>query len=177
MWTPKIDAQGFSAKFYLWYTLKYSLPKGYCKFFWTLVLAYVLIIPYLILSLPAIIVAYFSKDFESECFNKTIDRVFFGLFFYSFLFIIFVLFAGITFICNKIPEKSFWVEFGKAGITLWLVLITILIGIGIQVLSKSIAKKRKNVNKVKNANPIVGTFKAIYKKYCPQIEWYNLKNK
>lgn len=177
MWTPKIDAQGFSAKFYLWYTLKYSLPKGYCNFFWTLVLAYVLIIPYIILSLPAIIVAYFSKDFESDCFNKTIDRVFFGILFYLFLFIIFILFLGIMFICDKIPEKSFWVEFGKAGITLWLVVITILIGGCIQALGKYSAKKRKKVDKVKNGNAIVGTFKAIYKKYCPQIEWYNLKNK
>lgn len=175
MWTPKIDAQGFSAKFYLWYTLKYSLPKGYCNFFWTLVLAYVLIIPYLILSLPAIIVAYFSKEFERECFSKTIDRAFFGVLFYLFLFMIFVLFLGIMFVCSKLPEKSIWMEFGKAGICLWLVVISCLIGAGVQALNKNRAKKRKNSNKVNNGNPIVGTFKAIYKKYCPQIEWYNLK--
>lgn len=174
MWTPKINAQGFSAKFYLWYTLKYSLPKGYCDFFWTLVLAYVLIIPYIVLSLPAIILGLFSETFKRECINKNVDRILFGLIIYLLLFVLFTLILGVMFVFSKLPAHSYFAELGSIGVLIWVIIIFCFLVWVIEIIYKKI-KQRKNIDKVKNGNSVVGTIKAIYKKYCPQIEWYNLK--
>ena len=58
----KLNINSTSAQLYRWFYATTTMPQSLCPYFWKLVIMWLLILPYSILSLPVILMDL--KDFE-----------------------------------------------------------------------------------------------------------------
>jgi hypothetical protein len=63
-----LNQNSIPAKLYRWFYQKnqYEMPTNLCPYFWQLVVMWIFILPCALLSLPANIFYFFSKDSEYE---------------------------------------------------------------------------------------------------------------
>jgi len=178
----KLNQNSISSKLYRWFYGTKELPNNLCPYFWKLVLAWLVLIPYSLVCLPVIIMEIYDKDYKYND-NSTGKRIGMSALTYFILFIIIcmVTFFGLFFIE---PEKdSLYGFMGTLGAFVWL--LSIIIGIieGVKAIKRwNYNRKIKydengyriwNQPKEEKTYLVVEFVKAKYHKYCPKIEWVN----
>jgi hypothetical protein len=173
----KLNLNSTSAKLYRWLYVKEEMPQNLCPYFWKLVLMWVFIIPYTIISLPSILMNSVNRDTHQSSGER------FGV--------------GIIlwFIIGMLISMLSWIGvffFEPVKDTIWMHMLVIgFIGWGFSIVFSAIAlfkwSKEKWQNrhvkydengwriwepvKEKESSIFVEFVKAKYKKYCPKIDW------
>jgi hypothetical protein len=178
----KLNSNSISAKLYKWFYATNDLPTNLCPYFWKLIFAWLIVIPYSLFCIPVILMELYDKTYEVTD-NSPGKRIGYSLLIYVFLFVIasMLSFIGLFFIA---PEKdSFYGFMGTLGCALWIIGIVIGIVEGVKALKEwnRTRKIKYDENgyriweqpKEKEPSIVVEFVKAKYNKYCPKIEWNN----
>lgn len=122
----KLKKNSLNTKFYKWFYynyLNYDLPTNPLVYYTKLLLAYVLVVPVLLVYLPAFIVRIFYKD-DLYSLNYAVDRIGSGLMTYFLIWFILSTLSPIILFFGIIPDKdSFLMSCVDLGVFMWLVLI------------------------------------------------------
>ena len=184
----KLNHNSISAKLYRWFYNEAAMPNNLCPYFWKLVLMYVTILPYVLISLPAQLITKFKAKDIGETFAYT----------FAFYFVLFCLFTLSLLPINLFIDFSshFLESFLSGSIILWAFILLFLIGYGIKLLIRMVKNWRRpkkmydeygyvyygldeNGHKIYHPKPkpniLVEFIKAKYNKYCPKIDWDNIK--
>jgi hypothetical protein len=170
----KLSKNSISAKLYQWFYLTNNLTNNLCPYFWKLLLMYVLIIPYFIVSLPYLIKEYKdsfnSKEYSWQSFNQ---RFFVGFAFNIILFIIFLMLTALSHIFINYTKDSLFFYFSMVGFVIWMsIIIFLIIHLTTFIINK--IKYRRNLINDDNENKpniVIEFIKAKYNNYCPKIDW------
>jgi hypothetical protein len=180
----KLNSNSISSKLYRWFYGTNVLPNNLCPYFWKLVLAWLVLIPYSLVGLPSIIMEITDKDYKYNDVS-TGKRIGIGSLVYVLIFFVgcMLSFIGWFFV---LPEKeSFYSFTGTIGALLWFVSIVIGVIEGVTAL-KDRNRKRKikydengrriwSEPKEEKTYLVVEFAKAKYNKYCPKIDWMDNK--
>ena len=180
----KLNANSLNAKLYCWFygepTRK--LPNNLCPYFWKLVLAWVLLVPYAVITIPVVLVELFSKGYENGD-NKTLSRIGISLVIYVGLFVLLCMGTAVATLFTTFAKGSFLGEIWFGGVLFWMFAIGMGGYHGTKALVEYIKESRiprdehgyriYTDNKEKKPNLIVEFTKAKYNKYCPKIDWTN----
>lgn len=176
----KLNLNSVTARLYRWFYTTYDMPQSLCPYFWKLAIMWTFIIPYSAVALPTL----FSKDER----YKMIERFFFGMFLWMFLFVGLICLTPITyFFVGWLPETLFIGAAQRAGLVgdLVVAVVCILFGI-IYLIKRAYDRKHQRQREMiwkdgqlvpnpdyqpKRPNLIVEFIKATYNKYCPKIDW------
>ena len=159
------------------------MPQNLCPYFWKLVIMWILIIPYSLLSLPVII----GKNEIEEWGVRPLA----GAFGWGILFIIFVAIFPITYLFwGWFDSKTLFGSWQLAGIFVWSMILIGSVTWGILEFIKRGVEKKRHIKEewiydeygdyVRNPdyvpfearpNIIKEFIKAKYNKYCPKIDW------
>lgn len=176
----KLNSNSVSSKLYRWFYGTNDLPNNLCPYFWKLVLAWLVLIPYSLVCLPVIIMELKDKDYRYHD-NSTGKRIGFSVLSYVILFCVSSMLSviGLLFIA---PEKnSFYVFMVTLGVMVWA--ISIIIGVieGYKEFKEWNYRRKIKYNengyriwdepKEEKTYLIVEFTKAKYNKYCPKIDW------
>jgi len=171
-----LNQNSTSASLYKWLYGTQDLPNNLCPYFWKVVLAYLIIVPYLLLALPYLIgLAIYKESSKDDSFGKRIG-IGFVLYFFTWLVASALSFIAMFFVT---PVRHSLYEFmGLLGSLVWL------IGLVLGVCSLwDKYKERKITSRIRynehgyriyeepKPNLIVEFVKAKYGKYCPKINW------
>jgi hypothetical protein len=180
----KLNSNSISSKLYRWFYGTKELPNNLCPYFWKLVLAWLVFIPYSLFCLPVILHELFDKNYKYTD-NSTGKRIGFSLGIYVILFFIFSMLSVIGWFF-VLPEKdSFYQFMGTIGILFWIVLIVIGGIEGTKALIEWNYRRKikydengyRIYDEPKEKTYLIVEFtKAKYNKYCPKIDWMD-KNK
>jgi len=122
----KLKKNSLNTKLYKWFYynyLNYDLPSNPLVYYTKLLLAYVLVVPVLLVYFPSFIVRVFYKD-GLYSLNYAVDRIGSGLMTYFFISFIFCILSPIVLFFGVIPDKdSYFMGVIAGGIMCWLVLI------------------------------------------------------
>lgn len=172
----KLNINSVSARLYRWFYATAKMPQSLCPYFWKLVLMWVFILPYTILSLPVILMDLKDPDSRTTGERPGIGAI---IWFILGMTICMLSWLGLFFV---LPTKdSIYMHMLTAGGIGWL--FTIVIG-GI-ALFKWAKEKWENRNvkydengyriwtrpEPKQDSILVSFVKAKYNKYCPKIDW------
>ena len=179
----KLNHNSISARLYRWFYIKDEMPQTLCPYFWKLVIMWILIIPYGLLSLPVIIT---KGEIEEWGMRPLAGALGWGMLFCVFL----ALFPVTYFFWGWFDPKTTFGAWQMSGILIWSIAIASTIFLGIIRLNQKRGEKRRNRQReyiwnendeyVKNpdyveyeerSNMIVEFIKAKYNKYCPKIDW------
>lgn len=175
----KLNINSISARAYRWFYATAKMPESLCPYFWKLVLMWVFILPYTILSLPVI-----AMDFKDPENRTTGERAGVGFIIWFILGMIACMLSWVgLFWVTPIKDSAFLHMLTAGGIG-WLISIVI----GAIELFKWAKEKWENRHvrydkdgyriwtpvEPKQPSIIVEFVKAKYNKYCPKIDWkYN----
>jgi hypothetical protein len=176
----KLNQNSISARIYRWFYMTNTMPKSLCPYFWKLVVAYILFIPWSIISLP-------TRVFHIEADNGA-ERFITSIFGWSVTCVLLCMIFSVTAFWGFYDEKTFLGGIQRTGICSFLAISSVSLIFGIIHLVKCIQdKKRENHkqfiwdnfgNYIKNPayveprpNIIKEFIKAKYNKYCPKIDW------
>lgn len=175
-----LNQNSTSAKLYKWFYGTNDLPTNLCPYFWKLVLAWLVLVPYSLVCLPMIVLELTDKGYK---YNDTNTGKRIGMSVIAY-FMLFVISSMISLICAffVLPEKgSFYMAMVSIGTMTWVVAIVIGVVEGYKAF-KDWNYRRKikyNENGYRILNPpkqektylVVEFAKAKYNKYCPKIDW------
>ena len=179
----KANTNSISAKLYCWFYAKRvkQLPNNLCPYFWKLVLAYILFIPYAIFSLPMIVFTELLDKNYSNGDNKTGERLGLSFLMYVAVFLASVMVIAVGAFFTTYAKYGFCTKVVPIGILLWLVAIVIGGYQGIKAWREYIINSRIKYDengyriweepKEKTPNMVIEFIKAKYGEYCPRIEW------
>lgn len=174
----KLNINSASARLYRWFYMTQSMPQSLCPYFWKLVLMWVFILPYAILSLPVLLVD--SKDSISGA-DRISARIGIGIIWWFLIGFVVCMLSPIGLIFSSPQKDSVFMNMLMIGTLCW----TCLIIFGCIELFKWAKAKWRNrhvkydengwriwepVNE-KEPNIVKEFIKAKYNKYCPKIEW------
>lgn len=171
-----LDQNSTSARLYKWLYSAEDLPNNLCPYFWKVVLAYLIIIPYTLLALPYLLGLAISKESsKNDSFGKRIG-IGFILYFFMWCAASALCFIGMFFITPA--EKSLYQFMAIMGGIIWLVCL-VLGGNYLWDVYKENKRKSKiryneqgyRIYEEPKSNLIVEFVKAKYGKYCPKINW------
>ena len=178
----KLNSNSVTARLYRWFYMTYDMPQSLCPYFWKLAIMWMLIIPCGLMALPIIVTK------QHNTMMKPVERFFFGIFLWLFVFVGFICLTPITyFFVGWLPEKSFFGAAQGAGLLgdLVIVIVSVLFGI-IHLIKRANDRKYQRRKKViwvdgelvpnpdyrpERPNIIIEFIKATYNKYCPKIDW------
>lgn len=176
----KLKSNSISSKLYRWFYVTKELPNNLCPYFWKLVLAWLVLIPYSLFCLPVILHELFDKNYRYTD-NSTGKRIGISTVIYGMIFLILcmILFFGLFFIK---PEKdSLYGFMGTIGGLLWVISIVIGIIEGTKALNEWNQRRKIKYDedgyriwdepKEEKTYLVVEFVKAKYNKYCPKIDW------
>lgn len=174
-----LNLNGISARLYRWFYATKDMPQTLCPYFWKLVIAYLLFIPWAIISLPIRVIGI-DTDSSGEKFIMSLilwTCVCMGL---CGLF-------SITAFWKFYDEQTFLGKVQRAGIITLIIVTLLSLAIGIVYLVGHIKDRRtikqleyiwsdegvvKNPDYIAPKPNLVKEFiKAKYHKYCPKIDW------
>jgi len=180
----KLNLNSISSKLYRWFYGTKELPNNLCPYFWKLVLAWLVLIPYSLVCLPVILTEIYDKEYKYND-NSTGKRIGLSVLVYGTIFCIICMISvfGLFFIK---PEKDGLYEFmAFFGVFVWLVAIVIGVIEGTKALKEwNYRRKIKydeygrriwNEPKEEKTYLVVEFAKAKYNKYCPKIDWIDKK--
>ena len=181
----KLNANSLNAKLYCWFYGEPSrkLPNNLCPYFWKLVLAWVLLVPYsLFCTLYILTHEVFDTKYENGD-HKTGERFGVSLLLNGIIMMLLLMINVVVWFFVDYTPKSLLSELLAPGIMIWLVSICFGIYYGIKALAEHIKESRiprdehgyriYTDHKEKKPNLIVEFTKAKYNKYCPKIDWTN----
>lgn len=179
----QLKTNSLNAKLYCWFYGKptYQLPTNLCPYFWKLVLAWTLLVPY---SLFCVLYILTHELFDSKYENgdhQTSERLGVSMMLNGITFMLFLMINVIVWFFVDYDPKSCFTEMLGPGIMIWVVAICFGGYHGIKALIEYIKESRipRDANgfkiyrepKEKKPNIIVEFVKAKYGKYCPKIDW------
>lgn len=181
----ELDARSLNVKLWCWFygVRNSSLPNNLCPFFWKLVVAWMLVIPYAGFCVPMILIdEVFVKSYRNGD-NSFGERIRGSIAVYIILFLLVCMGIAVATLFTTFYDNTFLGEIWKLGLGLWAVIIIVSIILGITVLNKYLKEKRKrwdeNGNRIwiepkeKRQSLLVQFVKAKYEKNCPRITWIN----
>jgi hypothetical protein len=179
--TMKLSPDTLSAKLYRWFYNTSRMPSNLCPYFWKLVFMYLVILPYVIITLPHQILNNFKRDDKETSIAVSVIL-------YLFMFGLVSLISVPVLLLFDLSPNDFWKSIFGGGVMIWIFLICAGIYHGIKYLIK-----RDKPNKMYDGNGtpfygyddfgnriyyqepkpniLVEFFKAKYNKYCPKIDW------
>lgn len=174
----QLNINSYTAKIYRWFYATNSMPQSLCPYFWKLVMMWVFILPYTILSLPQILMD--AKDgFADE--RTTGERAGVGFILWFLLGLLLCMLSWFGLFFAAPVKDTLWFHALGAGFMGWAA--TIIIGT-IQLFKWSKEKwENRHVKydengyriwtkpQPKQPSIIVEFVKAKYNKYCPKIDW------
>lgn len=183
----RLNKNSVSSRLYKWFygVSEYQgLPNNLCPYFWKVVLMYLTIIPYTLISIPVVVYDLFDKNYSNGD-RKTGERLGISVGIYIALFILATLISAIVALFIKVESGS-WFEFLVVGGCLfWTGLIVIGVIEGVKHLREysttdksyySETEKKWIYEKTK-VNLTTEFIKAKYNKYCPKIDWVSNESK
>lgn len=183
----KLKTNSLNAKLYCWFYSQTSenLPTNLCPYFWKLVLAWILVIPYGIFTLPSILLfELFSKGYKNGD-KKTGERFAISVAIYIGLFLLLCMGSAIATMFTTLHRGTFFGEIWLVGIMIWFVIIVCSIWFGIKSLIEYIQYSRRVYDedgyriygkpKDEKVRIIIEFIKAKYNSYCPKIDWTDKK--
>jgi hypothetical protein len=170
-----LNLNSTTSKLYRWFYNTNQMPESLCPYFWKLIVMWILIIPYTIISLPFIIMNLISG--EGQC-GDFYEKPAIGLALYIMIgFLLSALFS-LSIFWITFPQESFFTAIQSLGIGIWIGAIIAGIWHGIKWLHTKFKSSKINyddgfiIHTKPKQDPIVLTFiKAKYNKYCPKIDW------
>lgn len=180
----KLNSNSISSKLYRWFYGTNDLPNNLCPYFWKLVLAWLVLIPYSLVCAPVIILELTDKNYKYTT-NSTGKRIGFGILIYFILFCISSMLSviGCFFIT---PEKyTFYAFMVTLGFMVWAVAIVVGVIEGYKAFKEWNYRRKIKYNedgyriwdepKEERTYLVVEFAKAKYNKYCPKIDWVDKK--
>jgi hypothetical protein len=175
----KLNINSTSAQLYRWFYATQQMPESLCPYFWKLVLMWVFIVPYTILSLPVILMD--RKDLERR---TTGERAGTGVIIWFILFMLISMLSWIGLFFVTPVKDSAYMDILAAGGIGWLFSIVIGALEGYKALKDWNYRRKIKYNEdgyriwdeptEKHPSIIKEFIKAKYNKYCPKIDWnYN----
>lgn len=141
------------------------MPKSLCPYFWSLIIMYVFIVPYFIITIP-----YFI--FNKKVNDSFLAGIFGSAVIYVFLFGIFSMIASLVYLfIGQTPQSVFWSQVFSTGVIFWFVILFFLFHRLFEYLWDRSLKKPEKKDTDKKLNMITEFVKAKYNKYCPKISW------
>lgn len=180
----KLNQNSISSKLYRWFYGTKELPNNLCPYFWKLVLAWLVLIPYSLVCLPVILYEMFDKEYKYDD-NSTGKRIGISVVVYFMLFFIFCMLSFIGWFFVLPTKDSFYSFAGSIGVFVWI--ITIVIGVieGVKALKEWNYNRKikydengyrvRSEPKEEKTYLVVEFVKAKYNKYCPKIDWIDKK--
>lgn len=169
----EIKLNSITSIIYRWFYATKIMPKSLCPYFWKVVLMYIFLLPYALLSLPTSI--YYKikdKNFygDSEFF---LEKPFIGILLYTTILISLILLFSLSIFWIDFEQKSFFRCFQVVGILLW---IGIILAVIITTITKYYEDKRyrdwyNDEEKKVKKYMLIEYIKAFYNKHCPKIDW------
>lgn len=179
--------KSFNSKLYRWFYCTNELPVSFCEYFKKLAIAWLLFLPVGLIGLPSILIHDFQSlrngRYDSTEFGQ---RIGVGLITYILFYCVFTLFLPFTLFFTSYGKDSAMLMSCVLGFAIWFIIIVSLIIQGIKAIKKyRYNKKRekqyddegKRIIVEKKPNIIVEFIKATKEKYCPKIEWVDIKKK
>jgi protein-S-isoprenylcysteine O-methyltransferase Ste14 len=178
----KLNHNSVSARLYRWFYLTDTMPANLCPYFWKLVIMWIIIVPYSIVSAPSNIIQF--EDNPSWA-----SRIVSGMVLWGAAFVIFIMIFPLTyFIWGWFDVQSTFGAWQRSGIIVLCIILLLASIIGAIHLFTVIRDKKRQRNReyiwddfgdyIKNPNyieprsSIIKEFiKARYYKYCPKIDW------
>lgn len=178
-----LNTNSLNAKLYCWFYGKtaYHLPNNLCPYFWKLILAWVLLVPYaLFCTLYILTHEIFDTKYENGD-HKTGERMGISLLLNGIILMLLLMINVVVWFFVDYDPKSIFSELLFPGGMIWVVSIGFGIYHGIKALDEYIKESRipRDENgyriysepKEKKPNLIVEFVKAKYGQYCPKIDW------
>lgn len=176
----KLTKNSFNSKLYRWFYCTNELPISLCPYFWKLLMAWVLLIPVVVITLPVTLGEIRSlKQSNYEKYNLSMR---FGMSFliYLIIFLVFVLLTPLSLFFTTVEYNSVLGSFVVGGVMGWVLIICCSIGWVYGKVRDHIRNKKRNAQwdndgkriiRGKRPNIIIEFIKAKYNRYCPKIEW------
>ena len=160
---------------------RYKLGNNFCPIFWMMVLGAVLIVPYALFCLPAVLYEYFDKNYENG--DRSFgERIGISLMVYSGIF-------GVIMIGEFFAFLLGYLEFKDGPVGGAIIIAGTLIVIAVHYIIKFIRYRKDKAywekwEKQNNGEQIpdsIGTvianiWSAFYDKHCPRITWIDPKD-
>lgn len=169
-----LNENSLNANLYRWFYGKFNLPTNLCPFFWKVVAAWILLIPFSLFSLPTIVMDIFSNNFTLGK-GKPDDRLFISITIWIVLYLLTCMGLGIALFFTELGDFG---NMGRAGIVIWiLVLIIGATYFFVSAYDKYQDSKKKydqwgyRIYEEKTDNILIGFIKAKYNEWCPVITW------
>ena len=177
----RLNKNSFTSRLYKWFygVREYQgLPNNLCPYFWKVVLMYLTIIPYVLISIPVVIYDLFDKEYENGD-RKVGERLGISVGVYIALFAITALISAVLALFIQVEPKSLFEFLVVGGCLIWSALLVIGVIEGTKYLREystrddSYFDEQQNKWVVKKAKVNLTTefIKAKYNKYCPKIDW------
>jgi len=184
----ELNKNSFSAKLYRWFYDQNVMPNNLCPYFWKLIFMWILIIPYVLITLPSQIMNKFKRITFSDAIGETFAA-------YIVLFALLILLSFPISLFITFADDGFWDNMRNGSIVFWCFLTLVALYYGIKTFVIWINIKRglyddkgyryygydsqgkKIYHKPKNPNIVAEFIKSKYKKYCPKIDWKDERNK
>jgi hypothetical protein len=171
-----LNYNSVSARLYRWFYITNDMPNSLCPYFWKLVLMWILITPYTILSLPYLLV--YGKNYDSGSF---VEKPVSGIFMYFALFLALSTIFSVSALWIVFPKESILFDIQILGIFTWLITFILSLYGGILWIIEKYKNSKitydehgypsLNYSKVKESNIFVEWIKSTYYNYCPRINW------
>ena len=183
----ELNKNSNSAKLYRWYYDQNVMPTNLCPYFWKLVLMWITILPFTLITLPAQVITKFNKKTFGESFGYTFA-------FYFVSFVLMVLAALPISFFTTFAVGGFWDNMRNGSILFWFLVIVVALCCTIKYLFIWIkegvklydnngdryygydSEGNKIYYKTKKPNIVAEFIKAKYNKYCPKIDWQDERN-
>ena len=169
-----LNENSLNANLYRWFYGKFNLPTNLCPFFWKLVSAWILLIPFSLFCLPTIVEDIFSSDFTLGK-EKPDDRLWISLVIWIGLFLATCMVLAIPLLFTDLGSFT---DLGRTGILLWVIgLICVTLYLCNYGYDKYQDSKKKydqwgyRIYEEKTDNILIGFIKAKYNEWCPVITW------
>lgn len=177
----KLNKNSFTSKLYKWFygVGEYQgLPNNLCPYFWKVVLMYLTIIPYTLISIPVVVYDLFDKQYKNGD-RKVGERLGISAGVYIGLFVLTTLISAILALFIKVEPKSLFEFLVVGGCLIWAGLIIIGVIEGVKHLREYSTRDEsyfdeqqdKWIVKKAKVNMTTEFIKAKYNKYCPKIDW------
>jgi hypothetical protein len=156
-----LNQNSISAKLYRWFYEKnqHEISTNLCPYFWQLVIMWICIIPMALLSLPANIFYFFSKDSKWGAKEN------------NWLFGIVLWFALYLLQCIVIAIGALFFTYQKDSYLYVNMIIGILATSTVIMIYLAYLFDKRDKNKEKQPSIIKEFIKAKYNKLCPRITW------
>lgn len=165
-----LNKNSITAKLYRWFYGASNMPNNLCPYFWKVCFMWIVLLPYSIIAIPAII---FRKQIGKD--KGVFDKAFLSGILYLVLYFIFAtIYFGFIFLSGKLSTNPPITE--MMGAAIWC--IGIMIGIGYLVafiITWIKSKMARATTSTPQSSLIKEMIKAKYNKYCPQIDWKQQK--